>query len=269
MEAKEMLRAMRSAGGLSQTALAKMANVAPSTVSRIERGDIDPTWSVMSRLMESSGYQSQSVLKSSGDIDAVVAARTVLGEYVLADASEAVRAWIDRWTRAGFVDAFSGVPNVEKVCLQAGIAARLFSRKNDEISLVYDRSWQTIVTSLKENGVKYAVTGIAATSPTRVDDGAAWPIIYVENLNTAVEASGMTEQVTLGPSVSFIEFDSVSGSGLVDDNGFMFVSPAQALVDSYAGPGRMPDQADAVAASWQDQLALSPHHPTSSNMITR
>ncbi len=252
--ASEIVLSVRSRGGLSQVEIARMANIAPSTVSRIERGELEPTWSMMNRIMEAAGYRPTDGLTSRGDVSAVAAARTVLGESVGADRDD-VRSWVDRWTRARFVNADGRAADVEKVGVQAGNASRVFDRPNPRRSVVYDRSWQDIATDLAKRGVKYAVTGITATSPTRVTDGAAWPILYVDSIDDAIIAGNLVEQRTSGPRVTLLAFDDTASVGCVQDGGFTFVSPAQALVDSYAGPGRMADQADAVASRWQASLA--------------
>ncbi len=51
-----LLRARRSAG-LSQAALARRAAIAQSTISRIEGGTLDPTWSTMHALLEATGWE--------------------------------------------------------------------------------------------------------------------------------------------------------------------------------------------------------------------
>lgn len=255
MEASELVRSVRTRGGLSQVDLAKMAGVASSTVSRIERGELEPTWAVMNRLFESAGYLPSGGLTSRGDVSAVAAARAALGEAVAFPADDRVRAWTDRWKRARFVDEDGRARDVEKVGVQAGIAARVFDRPNPKVSVVYDRTWQDIAAALKSSGVRYAVSGITATSPTRVRDGAAWPLIYVDSIPAAMTSAGLREQTTSGPRVTLLGFDDVSATGTVDDGGFTFVSPGQALIDSYAGPGRMADLADAAASRWQSRSA--------------
>lgn len=255
MEAREVLQAVRARGGLSQAELARMASVAPSTVSRVERGELDPTWSVMNKLLQSAGYESTGELSSSGDVNAVAAARAVLGELGDSARNDRVRAWVDRWTRARFIDETGYVRNVEKIGVQAGNASRIFDRPNPKLSVVYERSWQDIVKSLQKSGIRYAVSGITATSPTRVSDGAAWPLIYVDSIPVALAAAGLREQLTSGPRITLMGFDDLSATGTVVDEGLTFASPGQALIDSYAGPGRMADQADAVAARWQASMA--------------
>lgn len=54
---RELLRAARSRAGLSAAALARRAGVATTTVVRIERGDMEPTFAIMDRLLSAAGEQ--------------------------------------------------------------------------------------------------------------------------------------------------------------------------------------------------------------------
>lgn len=255
MDAGGVIRSVRVRGGLSQADLARLAGVAASTVSRIERGELEPTWALVNRLLESTGYRPASGLASTGDLNAVAAARIALGDLDPSATTEPVSLWLERWKRARFIDADGRARDVEKVGTQAGIAARLFDRKNSRLSVVYDRPWQEVVSDFRNAGLGYAVSGITATSPSRIADGAAWPLIYVESISNAVAAADLREQTTAGPRITIMEFDDVSATGTVDEGGYTFVSSGQALIDSYSGPGRMPDQADSVASKWQSALA--------------
>lgn len=51
----QALASIRSRAGLSQRALARLAKVPPSTVSRIERGEVDPSVGMLIRLAEAAG----------------------------------------------------------------------------------------------------------------------------------------------------------------------------------------------------------------------
>lgn len=51
-----MLRDARAQAGVSQRALAEAAGVAQSTVARIERGTVSPTWEMLSRLLDTVGF---------------------------------------------------------------------------------------------------------------------------------------------------------------------------------------------------------------------
>lgn len=53
--AAELLRQARTRAGLSQRALAKRAGTAQSVVARIERGQTNPTWATLERLLNAAG----------------------------------------------------------------------------------------------------------------------------------------------------------------------------------------------------------------------
>ncbi len=54
--AAEQIRRIRSRERLSQYELARRSGVAQSTISRIESGDLDPSWSTMSALLDGAGW---------------------------------------------------------------------------------------------------------------------------------------------------------------------------------------------------------------------
>jgi transcriptional regulator with XRE-family HTH domain len=56
MTAMDLLGAVRRRAGLSQRRLAVLAGLPQSTISRIERGAIDPRISTMRRLLQACGY---------------------------------------------------------------------------------------------------------------------------------------------------------------------------------------------------------------------
>lgn len=55
--AAETVRTARTRAGISQSALARRARLAQSTISRIEHGDLDPTWSTMQTLLDATGWR--------------------------------------------------------------------------------------------------------------------------------------------------------------------------------------------------------------------
>src|SRR5699024_9967216 len=78
MEAAAVVKKIRSEGGTTRKELARLADVSPSTIGRIERGEMDPTWGTMQKILTSTGYQinGKSVV-ASGDTSAIRAASTV------------------------------------------------------------------------------------------------------------------------------------------------------------------------------------------------
>lgn len=79
MDAATILIRLRRSLLISRAELARLAQLSPSTVGRIEKGTLDPTWGTLSRILESAGFQIRGEqIVPSGDISALVAARMVL-----------------------------------------------------------------------------------------------------------------------------------------------------------------------------------------------
>lgn len=76
MDAATIVKRIRALSGITRKELAELADLSPSTVGRIERGEVDPTWETLSRLLSATGYQiSGDTIVSAGDTSAVAAAR--------------------------------------------------------------------------------------------------------------------------------------------------------------------------------------------------
>lgn len=57
MDASTIIKRIRALSGITRKELAELADLAPSTIGRIERGTLDPTWGTLSRILEASGYR--------------------------------------------------------------------------------------------------------------------------------------------------------------------------------------------------------------------
>lgn len=55
-DAWAVCRELRRRAGLSQRALARLAGVTPATVARIEKGRMEPTLSLLTRIVRATGY---------------------------------------------------------------------------------------------------------------------------------------------------------------------------------------------------------------------
>ncbi len=79
MDAATIVKRIRALSGITHQELAELAELSPSTIGRIERGTLDPTWGTLSRILEATGYRiSGDTLISAGDPTAIAAARPVL-----------------------------------------------------------------------------------------------------------------------------------------------------------------------------------------------
>lgn len=246
LSAAELVQRARQANGVSRATLARLADVSPSTVGRIELGRLDPTWSVLSGILEAAGYRVGVGVQSLGDLSAVSAGRSAFAELPDSARTPDMERWLERWRRAGVVDDRGLATNPQQLGTLVGNAARLTSRPGRTAAIAYERSWQNVAASLRDLGVRYAVTGVTALSPTRTTDGSSRPIVYVDE---PAEIATRVGRPPLGmePRVWLLPFDDDAREGITEDGDITFVSRVRALFDSYSGPGRMPDIADSVA----------------------
>ncbi|WGP05743.1 helix-turn-helix transcriptional regulator [Bacillus subtilis] len=79
MEAAAISKKIRAMSGITKKELAQLADVSPSTITRIERGEMDPTWGTMQKIFSATGYQLNGTsVVSSGDTSAIQAANIYL-----------------------------------------------------------------------------------------------------------------------------------------------------------------------------------------------
>ncbi|WP_187995488.1 helix-turn-helix domain-containing protein [Schaalia sp. JY-X159] len=91
MDAATIIRRVRALAGITRKELAQLAEVSPSTISRIERAELDPTWGMLSRILEATGYRiSGNSLVSAGDPSAIAAARSVLQSVLVGPYADAL-----------------------------------------------------------------------------------------------------------------------------------------------------------------------------------
>lgn len=268
VEAATIIKYVRSLSGITRKELAALAGVSPSTVGRIERGELDPTWGTLSRILEATGYQiNGNTVVSAGDPTAIIAARKLLESSVNATASqnqckasganELAERWVQRWRRAGWLTpkvsgsssergASNGKRSPERLIIlavNAGNASKLTRRKVVRRTVVAPNGWQNLVKQIGAAGFDYAVSGMAAAREDRSVVSTTDPVVYVDN-PAEVAACLSLEEALPGRGVLLI---SASGDELVeteDYGGIRYVSRLQGILDAFAGPGREPDKAE-------------------------
>jgi DNA-binding XRE family transcriptional regulator len=255
MEARTLIRNVRSLNGLTRAELAKIANISPSTIGRIERGELDPSWSSMMSIVQSVGYSIGDRVRPNGDVSAVEAARRAIERDIGPGDSSSVASWLDRWLRAGLIDRRGVVPGkVGQIALLAGNAAAVGARPGVR-NFGYTKSWQKTAHDLNSQGIRFATSGIDAALGGISDGGSDWPLMYVDDPSSAARAIGLSPAQEGQKRMTLLPFDSNSARGIRrDSSGFGWVDPVQGLVDAYAMPGRSADRADALVPRFERQL---------------
>lgn len=227
-----------------------MASVAPSTVTRVEGGDLDPTVSVFERILAACGYRWGGTLVPVVDLDAVRAARTVLDAGNLIERTPAAARWIDLWGSAGLIS--SSRVNRAEIARRAGRLAPIARRPGTvkvAASLEAPADWRAVARTLRDRGIgDWAVTGAAAATRYSAVTDAPNPAVYVEDPGWTAHRLGL-HRVDQGRGVRLLAFDEVSTAGVVENgDGSRWAADWQVVIDCFGGGGRAPDLGEAMLA---------------------
>lgn len=253
MDASTTVTTVRELSGVTRAQLAQMAGVAPSTLGRIERGEIDPSWSSMMAIMEAAGFRYDNRLKSLQNLSAITAARiAITGTRRTLPNDPAAQKWFERWTRAGLVANGRATPgNVSTLALIAANANKIVDRPGAR-SFAYTRPWQDIASEIADLGTNWATTGINAANGGHRDATDEWPVFYLENVDVSATATGLIEAAEGQRRVTLLPYSALVDAGShIDDAGFRWADPVHALIDAYATPGRSADRADAISPKFE------------------
>lgn len=245
MDLAERISTLRRVNELSARQLAALVDVAPTTVTRIEAGQVSPSFDLaqetLAVLGEPIGFTGHD------DIEVIAAARLALDPTLDIAVTPDVQAWWQRWARLTLVDASGRVVLGKEADLlfRAGRTARLTRRAGAVDYRSGPRAFD-IADALVEPDIEYAVTGGAGANLYRSSAGEAWPVLYVDDVARAAEAAGLTrkEPGSFGMRVTLIPFDGVSELGRVAIGGVTVAARDQVILDAYGGIDRMAEQAD-------------------------
>jgi transcriptional regulator with XRE-family HTH domain len=245
MDLAERISTLRRVNGLSARQLAALVDVAPTTVTRIESGVVSPSFDLAQEILTVLGEPIG--FTGVADVDAIAAARLAIDSALGITATPGVDAWRRRWSRIGLVDAAGRVePGKEADLLfRAGRAARL-TRRPGAVDFIAGPPADEIAKTLNKAGIEYALTGDAGANRYRSSAGEAWPVLYVEAVGRAAEATSLArkEPGSFGMRVTLIPFDGVSEVGRVGIGGVTVAARDQVVIDAYGGIDRMVEQAD-------------------------
>lgn len=245
MDLAERISTLRRLNGLSARQLAALVDVAPTTVTRIEAGEVSPSFDLAQEILTVLGEP----IGFTGLVDtaAIAAARLALDPALAVAATHAVDAWRERWARIGLIEPSGRVVSGKEADLlfRAGRAARL-TRRPGAVDFKAGMSAGEIAGLLTDAGVDYALTGDAGANLYRSSAGEAWPVFYVEDIASVAAAADLTrkEPGTFGMRVTLIPFDGVSELSRITIDGIAVAARDQVILDAYGGIDRMVEQAD-------------------------
>lgn len=236
----------RRLAGLSMREVGTLAGLAPSTVARVERAQVDPSTSTLATILDACGYRLEASLEPVIDLEAIRAARILLEPSSGLAGTERSEDLTHRWRAAGDL---SGSPDkvAREVAATAGLRARLFARPGSVRCCAQD--WRQALRALDDAGIGWALTGGRAASAYTDVATVDWTAVYVDDVDPAAKLAGLVPlpDDAGGANFALIPFDDVSSTGVqVLEGGVKMASFWQIVIDCFAGNGRMPAQAEAM-----------------------
>lgn len=245
----EELAPYRRASDFTARRLAAFAGVSPSTVTRIEKGDMQPSFDVARELLMLVG--SPLVSAPSDVIDALAVAKHLV-EGPIGPVSNGMRAWMTRWQRGRLIDSDDRLPNLaarDELLRRTASASRVSKRHG--LRSIPHRSWREAVAGLETAGIDYVLSGSPAANMWVSSAPDAEAVVYVSDIDPAQQVLWGVRPADDGHDVFLLPFDGVSELNRQDIDGVSVASLTQIVVDCLGLPGRQPAQAEAILDNWE------------------
>lgn len=209
-----MVRQMRALRQMTKSAFARLVDVPTSTISRIEAGKTDPTYSMLQRIASRAGFAFDGALRDTGD-DAVIE-RTVAK---LQQAQERERAVRD-------------LP-------QAATAALVTKRPGARV-FALTSSMRDFLDQLGSLGQRPLVSSLEAFARDADARRSFTPVVYVDD--PAVLADVLPPQSPFAKTnVVVLPKTTNVLAHMVRQGGVDMVDREWAIADAFASPGRQPE----------------------------
>lgn len=249
MDASKILLDVRGQLEISRAAAARLYGISPSTVGRIEKGELDPTWGTLSRILEASGFQiCGERITPTGDATASVAARLVLDQVLShpvggppdfaamtsQSGPEELQVWWDRWRRAGWLSDTSSNLDIGTVVRIGALISRRGRRAVPHLFVDHKRRWRELALRIDEAGFDYAVSDTAAALESPGVGLMEVPRIYVADPALVASVLNLRESLP-GQGIPLVTAERPELDDLVVGHAVRFTSLGHALMDGLAG----------------------------------
>jgi len=228
VEASGVIAQVRSARQLTMNALADVSGVPVSTISRIESGEVEPTWAMMSRLAAAAGFRLEPTLTEVTTDEPLAGILRRLDKTPPDERERIVR----RFPAVARLAQLARRPGARRVALPVPLGE--------------------VVISLVRQGQSPVVSSLEAFLRDASQTRSFTPVVYVDD---PVAVAGISDAAPTSPTIMFLlpTTNNVrSWSGDVD--GVRMMSREWALLDSLASPGRQPD----ATMYLLDELTMEP-----------
>lgn len=239
----------RRASDFTARRLAAFAGVAPSTVTRIEKGQMQPTFDVARELLTLVG--SPMLSTSTESLDAIAVARQAVDGDVR-QLSGAMGEWLTRWQRGGLIDSDGRLRDRsarDELLRRTARVARVAHRRG--VRSIPTRSWREAIAALESAKIDYALSGSPAANQWVSSAPDADAVLYVSDVDAAQELLWSLGPVEDAHSFFLLPFDGVSETDRQNIEGVWLASLTQIVIDCLGLPGRQPAQAEALLDQWE------------------
>ncbi|MEV7606891.1 helix-turn-helix domain-containing protein [Paenarthrobacter sp. NPDC089322] len=236
-----LLRAAIRDSTFSRTELARRAGVSSSTITRIEKGDVDPTLGMAARILAAAGLQFTPRLEPLSDPQALRSARAILDSTFTPKADPESLATLKRWASK------DGSPRPRSLAKEAGLAAPPGSRPG-ALTSTTDWNFLRLCSAVAATRKGWAVSGSPAATRIGAQEIAGPVILYVEEperIRSIISRSGVT-----GQEVILLPLDETSEAGVWKDEGIVWADPIQVILDCYGMPETR-QQAEELTQDWE------------------
>ncbi len=127
-----------------------------------------------------------------------------------------------------------------------------FTSSNTVTTWLEPRGTEALLNRLRDSKLRYAVTGSFAASRIAPIAEPRLAALYVDDPETAVESLGLRPAGAGGNVLLVVPFDPVALERVENDGGITYARVTQVLLDQMTGPGRAPQEADALVEWMRD-----------------
>ncbi|MFE4195867.1 helix-turn-helix domain-containing protein [Paenarthrobacter sp. NPDC056912] len=222
--------------------LARRAGVSASTITRIEKGTVDPTLGMATRILAATGLQFIPRLEPLCIPDAIGAARAVLDDTFTPGANAAMFSALKRWASR------DGSPQPRSLAREAGIAAPP-TRRPGALLATSEWSFLRICSAVAATRKRWAVSGAPAAARIGAHESTGPIILYVEEPERIRHIINKPQPGAR--DVILLPLDETSQAGAWNDENVVWADPLQIILDCYGIPDTR-EQADELTRDWEE-----------------
>lgn len=220
--------------------LARRAGVSASTITRIEKGTLDPTLGMASRILAAAGLQIPAAPAPLCYPAALRAARAVLnGDLDPAD-DAGTAGTLQRWASP------DGTPRPRELAREAGAAAPPHLRQG-VVTVSSDWGFLRLCSAAAATRKGWAASGAPAATRIGAAEQPGPVILYVEEPLRVAPIIGRPGASAV--EVLLLPFDGASETGAWAEDGLVWADPIQIILDCY-GMASTKALADQLTESW-------------------